>query len=119
MNKNLSRLSTMQCIVKFLQLSKIVKYKNYFFWMQDPVKFQILYLVLFLWSLELFLPQPSPLCIFFTEEKLGDLGSIPASGRSPGEGNGYPLQYSGLENYMGRGAWQAIAHCRKESDTTE
>ena len=30
----------------------------------------------------------------------GDLGSIPGSGRSPGEGNGYPLQYSGLENSM-------------------
>ena len=31
----------------------------------------------------------------------GDLGSIPGLGRSPGEGNGYPLQYSGLENSMG------------------
>ena len=31
---------------------------------------------------------------------MGDLGSIPAFGRSPGEGNGYPLQYSGLENSM-------------------
>ena len=37
----------------------------------------------------------------------GDLGSIPASGRSPGEGNGNPLQYSYLENSMARGAWQA------------
>ena len=34
---------------------------------------------------------------------LGDLGSIPGLGRSPGEGNGYPLQYSGLENLMDRG----------------
>ena len=32
---------------------------------------------------------------------VGDLGSIPGLGRSPGEGNGYPLQYSGLENSMG------------------
>ena len=40
----------------------------------------------------------------------GDLGSIPGSGRSPGEGNGNPLQYSCLENPMDRGAWQAIAH---------
>ena len=31
---------------------------------------------------------------------VGDLGLIPGSGRSPGEGNGYPLQYSGLENSM-------------------
>ena len=36
----------------------------------------------------------------------GDLGSISGSGRSPGEGNGYPLQYSCLENPMDRGAWQ-------------
>ena len=35
----------------------------------------------------------------------GDLGLIPESGRSPGEGNGNPLQYSCLENPMDRGAW--------------
>ena len=35
----------------------------------------------------------------------GDLGSIPGLGRSPGEGNGSPLQYSCLENPMDRGAW--------------
>ena len=40
----------------------------------------------------------------------GDPGSIPRSGRSPGEGNGNPLQYSCLENPMDRGAWEAIAH---------
>ena len=40
----------------------------------------------------------------------GDLGSIPWSGRSPGEGNGNPLQYSCLKNPMDRGAWQAIVH---------
>ena len=36
-----------------------------------------------------------------------DTGSIPRSGRSPGEGNGNPLQYSCLENPIDRGAWQA------------
>ena len=36
---------------------------------------------------------------------VGDLGSIPGSGRSPGEGNGNPLQYYCLENPMDRGAW--------------
>ena len=41
---------------------------------------------------------------------VGDLGSIPEFGKSPGEGNGYPLQYSCLENPMDRGAWQAIGH---------
>ena len=40
----------------------------------------------------------------------GDLGSIPGLGKSPREGNGYPLQYSGLENSMDRGAWQATVH---------
>ena len=39
-----------------------------------------------------------------------DLGSIPGLGRSPGEGKGYPLQYSRLENFMDRGAWWAIVH---------
>ena len=37
----------------------------------------------------------------------GDLGSIPGSGKSPGERDGYPLQYSGLENSMDRGSWWA------------
>ena len=46
----------------------------------------------------------------------GDPGSIPGSGRSPGEGNDYPLQYSCLENSMDRGAWQATVH---GVDTTE
>ena len=40
----------------------------------------------------------------------GDLVLIPGLGRSPGEGNGYPLQYSGLKNYMDRGTWQATVH---------
>ena len=40
----------------------------------------------------------------------GDLGSIPGLRRSPGEGNGNPLQYSCLENSMDRGAWLATFH---------
>ena len=40
----------------------------------------------------------------------GDLGSTPGLGRSPGEANGYPLQYSCLENFMDRGAWWATVH---------
>ena len=49
----------------------------------------------------------------------GDPGSISESGRSLGVGNGYPLQYSCLENSVDRGAWQATAHRVTESDTTE
>ena len=40
----------------------------------------------------------------------GDSGSVPESGRSPGEGNGYPLQYPCLEHPMDRGAWRAAVH---------
>ena len=40
----------------------------------------------------------------------GDMGSIPGLGRSPGGGNGNPLQYSCLENPMDRGAWWATVH---------
>ena len=47
---------------------------------------------------------------------MGDLGSIPGLGGS-GEENGYPLQYSGLENCMGRGAWQATVHGVATSQT--
>ena len=47
----------------------------------------------------------------------GDLGSIPRSGRSPGEGNGYPLQYSYLENPMDVGAWQSVVHEVAKSQT--
>ena len=39
-----------------------------------------------------------------------DLGSIPGSGRSPGKGNGNPLQYSCLNNPTNRGGWQATVH---------
>ena len=51
----------------------------------------------------------------------GNLGSIPGSGRAPGEVNGYPLQYSCLENPMNGGAWRATVHgvTKKESDTIE
>ena len=47
----------------------------------------------------------------------GDLDLIPGLGRSPGEGNGNPLQYSCLENPMDRGAWQATVHQLQESYT--
>ena len=49
----------------------------------------------------------------------GDPGSVSGSGRSPGEGNGNPLQYSSLENPIDRGAWSATVHgVTKGSDKT-
>ena len=50
---------------------------------------------------------------------VGDLGSIPGSGRSPGEGNGNPLQYSCLENPTDGGVWQSTVHGVTESNMTE
>ena len=47
----------------------------------------------------------------------GDLGSIPGSGRSPGEGNGNPFQYSCLENPMDQGTWWATVHRVAKSRT--
>ena len=49
----------------------------------------------------------------------GDPGSIPGLGRSPGEGNGNPLQYSCLENPMDRGAWRATVHGVAKSQTRQ
>ena len=46
-----------------------------------------------------------------------DLGTIPGLGRSPGEGNGYPLQYSCQENSVDRGAWRATVHGVTKSRT--
>ena len=52
-----------------------------------------------------------------SKEQMHCQGSIPGSGRSPGEGHGYPLQHSCLENPMDRGAWRAAVH--GVWDTTE
>ena len=49
--------------------------------------------------------------------KAGDSGLVPGLGRSPGEGNGNPLQYSWLGNPMDRGAWQATIHGVAKSQT--
>ena len=51
---------------------------------------------------------------------IGDVGSVPGSGRSPEEGNDCPLHYSCLENPMDRRAWRATVHgVTKESNMTE
>ena len=48
---------------------------------------------------------------------VGDPGLMPRSGRSPGEGDGYPLQYSCLENFMDREDWRATVHGVAQSQT--
>ena len=67
---------------------------------------------------------PTPVLLGFpggsdkeTAHNAGDLGSIPALGRSPGEENDNPLQYSCLEDSMDRGAWQAAVRGVTESQT--
>ena len=48
---------------------------------------------------------------------VGDQGSVPGLGRFPGEGNGNPLQYSCMENFIDRGAWRATVHWVSKSHT--
>ena len=55
----------------------------------------------------------------FNAENTGEVGSIPGSGRSCGEGNGNPLQYSCRENAMVKGIWQAAVYGVAESNITE
>ena len=50
-------------------------------------------------------------------EDTGDSGLVPGLGKFPGEGNGHPLQYSCLENFMDREAWQATVHSVTKSWT--
>ena len=67
----------------------------------------------------LFLGFPGGSVVKNLPASAGDLGSIPGLGRSPGEGNGNPLQYCCLENSMDRRAWRATVHgVVKEWDTT-
>ena len=61
---------------------------------------------------------PGDLAVKNLPANAGDMGLIPGSGRPPGEQNGYPLQYSCLENSMDRGAWQ-VHGVSKESDTSQ
>ena len=60
---------------------------------------------------------PGELVIKKSACNVGDMGSIPGLGRFPGEGNSYPLQFSGLENSTDRGAWQATVHGVTKSGT--
>ena len=59
----------------------------------------------------------NPQQALFSMVEVGDEGSIPGSGRSPGGGNGSPLQYFCLENPQDRGAWWATVHRVAKSQT--
>ena len=72
-------------------------------------------MVLLLWYSGMGFPGGSE--VKASDSNTGDLGSIPGLGRSPGEGNGTPLQYSCLENPMDRGAWWAAVHGVAKSRT--
>ena len=60
---------------------------------------------------------PGGLAVKNLPTNAGDTGLIPGSGRSPGEGNGNPLQYPCLDNSMDRGNWQAMVHGVAKSQT--
>ena len=68
-------------------------------------------------ALPIFLDFPGGSEVKASASNAGDLGLIPGSGRSPGEGNGNPLQYSCLENPMDWGAWWAAVHGVTKSRT--
>ena len=63
---------------------------------------------------------PGGSVVKYPPDNAGNVGLIPVSGRCPGEGNGYPLHHSCLQNSMDRGAWWAVVHgVTKELDMTE
>ena len=70
-------------------------------------------------SIRVFSNDQVALVVKNTPANVGDMGSSPGSGRSLGEGNGNPLQYSCLENPMGRGDWWATVHRVAQLNTTE
>ena len=96
------------CFVCFLSLDLLARTDALpVFCLQDPVAFymhiEIIHRKLQLICIKVRIPGGSE--VKASAWNAGDLGSIPGSGRSPGEGNGNPLQYSCLENPMEGGAW--------------
>ena len=69
------------------------------------------------WSLCKYMGFPGGAAVKNLTANAGDPSSIPESGRSPGRGNSYPLQYSCLDNPMDRGAWRARVHGVTKSRT--
>ena len=79
--------------------------------MEDlPTIPQLFYPIIYLYQYGLLDGLPRWLSGKESTSNVGDLGLIPGSRRTPGEGNGNPLQYSCLENPMDRGAWRATVH---------
>ena len=85
----------------------------------QPTSLQLTQFWSFLWLSNMPLGFPAGSVVKNPPANAGDADSTPGSGRSSGEGNGNPHQYSCLGNPMDRGAWQAIAHgVTRESNTT-
>ena len=99
------RLSFPQCIAFVIYSSVVIK-------LIDHICMGLFLGCLFHWSICLFLSQ-----YHVSACNMGDPGSIPGSGRSPGEGNGNPFQDSCLENPMDREAWWATVHGIAKSQT--
>ena len=100
--------------VQMLEKSQFI----YFFKISMVFFFFFFFFFFFLILLCCGFPGDSDITIF-TESACNarDLGLIPGSGRSPGEGDGNPLQYSSLENSMDRGAWQTTVQGVAKSRT--
>ena len=95
--------------IKVQQISVLIVY--------PPTLLNLLFSQLFDGSFRIFQGFPGGSEVKASACNAGDSGSIPELGRSPGEGNGNPLQYSCLENPMERGAWQATVHGVAKSRT--
>ena len=90
-------------IFPYLQ-SQVQAYQHGILYFPDP------YLILWLLLFYFFSTFPGGSDSKESASSVEDLGSIPGSGRSPEGANGYPLQYSCLENSIDRGGWRATAH---------
>ena len=105
--KSLKLISLMKFVLKFLNL----KFDQHLFPHPQPLEIVLSFTSMSSAFLELTMGFPGGSEVKASACNVGDLGSIPGLGRSPGEGNGNLLQYSCLENPMDKGAWpQRVKH---------
>ena len=115
-HKQWTRLQTEPSLYHFINLSLITDHClrltfHFHFITEITLKRELLLTVkVFPWHLAMSNKISGDQEVKVSASNAGDLGSIPGSGRSPGEGNGNPLQYSCLVNPMDGGAWWATVH---------